>query len=227
MAQFSVNATRFDPYKNFKFRVKWDGRYVAGPYADNLSGDTWVADAAIDIINEQDGTDGNAEWSGLWITFSAIDKVGHMWGGGAVDTVANYGWTPGTLFEQVHMPWAAKTADDQLGRVIAALKAKGEFNDTLIVVTADHGETLWEREASFTDPAREATAAPRSNQTLPRSRGPVTTKKTQSRPAMSSALHAAIGSGGSTTTGGGRFSASNASSSAWARAPSSALTTSV
>jgi len=30
MAQFSVNATRLDPYKNFKFRVKWDGRYVAG-----------------------------------------------------------------------------------------------------------------------------------------------------------------------------------------------------
>ena len=30
MAEFSVNATRFDPYKNFKFRVKWEGRYVAG-----------------------------------------------------------------------------------------------------------------------------------------------------------------------------------------------------
>lgn len=30
MAQFSVNTTRFDPYKNFKFRVKWDGKYVAG-----------------------------------------------------------------------------------------------------------------------------------------------------------------------------------------------------
>jgi phage tail-like protein len=30
MAQFSVNPTRFDPYKNFKFRIKWDGRYVAG-----------------------------------------------------------------------------------------------------------------------------------------------------------------------------------------------------
>jgi phage tail-like protein len=25
-----VNPQRFDPYKNFKFRVKWDGRYVAG-----------------------------------------------------------------------------------------------------------------------------------------------------------------------------------------------------
>jgi phage tail-like protein len=30
MAEFTVNATRFDPYKNFMFRVKWDGQYVAG-----------------------------------------------------------------------------------------------------------------------------------------------------------------------------------------------------
>jgi phage tail-like protein len=28
--EFTVNTNRFDPYKNFKFRVKWDGRYVAG-----------------------------------------------------------------------------------------------------------------------------------------------------------------------------------------------------
>ena len=30
MAIFTVNAQRFDPYKNFKFLVKWDGRVVAG-----------------------------------------------------------------------------------------------------------------------------------------------------------------------------------------------------
>jgi len=30
MPQFVVNAQRFDPYKNFKFRIKWDGKYVAG-----------------------------------------------------------------------------------------------------------------------------------------------------------------------------------------------------
>jgi phage tail-like protein len=30
MAEFPVNPTRFDPYKNFKFRLKWDGKYVAG-----------------------------------------------------------------------------------------------------------------------------------------------------------------------------------------------------
>lgn len=30
MTEFTVNPNRSDPYKNFKFRVKWDGQYVAG-----------------------------------------------------------------------------------------------------------------------------------------------------------------------------------------------------
>src|SRR5947209_5939449 len=30
MVEFPVNTTRFDPYKNFKFRLKWDGVFVAG-----------------------------------------------------------------------------------------------------------------------------------------------------------------------------------------------------
>jgi phage tail-like protein len=30
MAQLVAKPNRFDPYKNFKFKVKWDGRYVAG-----------------------------------------------------------------------------------------------------------------------------------------------------------------------------------------------------
>jgi phage tail-like protein len=30
MPSFTVNPQRFDPYKNFKFRIRWDGRYVAG-----------------------------------------------------------------------------------------------------------------------------------------------------------------------------------------------------
>jgi len=30
MSQFPANPTRVDPYQNFKFRVKWDGKYVAG-----------------------------------------------------------------------------------------------------------------------------------------------------------------------------------------------------
>jgi phage tail-like protein len=30
MPQFTVNTSRIDPYKNFKFRLKWDGQIVAG-----------------------------------------------------------------------------------------------------------------------------------------------------------------------------------------------------
>jgi phage tail-like protein len=30
MAQFTVNPDRFDPYRNFKFQVRWDNRIVAG-----------------------------------------------------------------------------------------------------------------------------------------------------------------------------------------------------
>ena len=30
MSQFPANPHRFDPYKKFKFRVKWDGKYIPG-----------------------------------------------------------------------------------------------------------------------------------------------------------------------------------------------------
>ena len=30
MAEFTVNSQRFDPYKNFKFRVNWDGEFIPG-----------------------------------------------------------------------------------------------------------------------------------------------------------------------------------------------------
>jgi phage tail-like protein len=30
MAEFTVNPQRLDPYKNIKFRVKWDGQFIPG-----------------------------------------------------------------------------------------------------------------------------------------------------------------------------------------------------
>ena len=51
MAQFSVNAQRFDPYKNFKFRVKWDGRYVAG--ISKVSG----LKRSIEVVEHREGGD--------------------------------------------------------------------------------------------------------------------------------------------------------------------------
>jgi len=51
MAQFTVNANRLDPYKNFKFRVVWDGRPVAG--VDEVSPLRRVTE----VIRHRDGGD--------------------------------------------------------------------------------------------------------------------------------------------------------------------------
>ena len=53
MADFTVNPHRFDPYKNFKFRVKWNGRYVAGvSKISPLKRNT-------EVIEYRDGADSN------------------------------------------------------------------------------------------------------------------------------------------------------------------------
>ena len=51
MVQFSVNAQRFDPYKNFKFRLKWDGRYVAGVSKAS------VLKRTTEVVSHRDGGD--------------------------------------------------------------------------------------------------------------------------------------------------------------------------
>jgi len=41
--EFSVNTHRFDPYQRFKFRVKWDGKYIPGiTYISGLNRETEV-----------------------------------------------------------------------------------------------------------------------------------------------------------------------------------------
>ena len=111
-----------------------DGRYAPGPYAGHRSGDEWVADAAMEVMENED-------WSAIHINFSGIDKIGHMFGGGDVDNVA---WDPTDLLTEVHMPFQAKNADNQLGKIIAKLKALGQWDETLVVVLADHGATYGE-----------------------------------------------------------------------------------
>lgn len=53
MAQFTVNAQRFDPYRNFNFRIQWDGRYVAG--VSKISGLTRTTE----VIEHREGGDSN------------------------------------------------------------------------------------------------------------------------------------------------------------------------
>jgi phage tail-like protein len=54
MATFSVNTQRFDPYKNFKFRIKWDGQYVAA--VSKVSGLKRTAE----VIEFREGGDPNS-----------------------------------------------------------------------------------------------------------------------------------------------------------------------
>jgi hypothetical protein len=139
--RFYVNSDPANDYGTLTSAPAWiypeDGdRMVPGYIEGHLGGDNWVADATIAIMKNQ------PNWSGLFVNFGAIDKSGHMWGGGEADTLQRYNWDPNSWLDSMtHEPFIAKNADNQLGRLIGTLKALGELDQTLIVVTADHGST--------------------------------------------------------------------------------------
>lgn len=51
MSQFTVNQNRVDPYKNFKFRIRWDGRHVAG--VSKIS----MLQRTTEVVRHRDGGD--------------------------------------------------------------------------------------------------------------------------------------------------------------------------
>ncbi len=92
-------------------------------------GDVWATDAVLEIMEQED--DG---WSGIFVSLPGVDKAAHMWGGVNDPEGATPGYDPMT-----HMEYATETADAQVGRIIDALEDSGEMDDTLVVLTADHG----------------------------------------------------------------------------------------
>jgi phage tail-like protein len=84
MAQFSVNPHRLDPYKNFRFRVKWGGRYVLG--VSKVS----ALKRTTEVVKHRDGADQSTSRKSLGrnefepITFECgltHDKNFHDWAG--------------------------------------------------------------------------------------------------------------------------------------------------
>jgi hypothetical protein len=106
-----------------------DDRYVVGNDPAHQGGDIWATDAVLEIM-EQEG-DG---WSGIFVSLPGVDKAAHMWGGVNDPEDATPGYDPMT-----HMAYATETADAQVGRIVQALEDSGELDDTLVVLTADHG----------------------------------------------------------------------------------------
>jgi hypothetical protein len=102
-------------------------RFVPGRDPAHLGGDVWSADAAIRVIQN------DSAWRGMLVSLGGIDKMGHMWGPEDEET-----GPPGSDQEMRHMPFIAKTADAQVGKIVDALKARGLLDDTLVVITADH-----------------------------------------------------------------------------------------
>ena len=107
-----------------------DDRYVVGDEPGHQGGDIWATDAVLDIIDHE-----GDDWSGIFVSLPGVDKAAHMWGG--VDDPEGegvVGYDPMT-----HMEFATATADAQVGRIIDRLETTGQLDDTLVVLTADHG----------------------------------------------------------------------------------------
>ena len=101
----------------------------AGVPANHVGGDNWSTDAAIRFIQNE------PNWHGMMVSLGGIDKVGHMWG---PEDQGEPGAAPGSPEELRHLPFIAKNADAQVGRIVDALDAQGLLDETLIVITADH-----------------------------------------------------------------------------------------
>jgi phage tail-like protein len=90
MAEFPVNPQRFDPYKSFKFRVKWDGRYVAG--VNKVSG----LRRTTEVISHREGGDPSTNRKSPGRTeFEAITLERGVTQDHEFETWANKVWTLG------------------------------------------------------------------------------------------------------------------------------------
>ena len=103
-------------------------RYTTGKDPDHLGGDVWAADAAVEIMRN------DPSWNGIFVTLPGVDKAAHMWGG-----TSDPGPTGADGDPMTHMRAATATADDQVAKIMAELEARGELDNTLVVLTADHG----------------------------------------------------------------------------------------
>ena len=130
--RFYVDAARSLDYGTLTTSPAWmypveGNRDVPGSDPAHLGGDVWVTDAAFEVMDHE-------EWSGLMLTYGGIDKAGHMWGG-LNDRPPYPGGDPA-----VHLAELARVADEQVGRIVQRLKDDGLLDETLIVLTTDHGQ---------------------------------------------------------------------------------------
>jgi hypothetical protein len=109
-------------------------RYVTGKDAAHPGGDVWAADVAVEVMRQE------PSWNGIFVSLPGVDKAAHMWGG-----TADPGPTGTDGDPMTHMRAATAEADRQVGKIVAELKAQGQLDDTLVVLTSDHGSVAGRR----------------------------------------------------------------------------------
>ena len=135
--RFYVDASSSMTYGTGTTSPAWmyplDGnRFAVGNDPAHLGGDVWTADAAIKVMEKE------PDWKGMLVSFGSVDKMAHMWGTDD-DGPSGIG---DDVHEQAHLPFAARTADEQVGRLLAQLERQGLRDETLVVLTTDHaGQT--------------------------------------------------------------------------------------
>jgi hypothetical protein len=122
-------------------------RFVPGFNSARLGGDVWSVDAAIEMMQADAADADTDDWRGMFVGLGGPDKMAHMWGPNDAVTGA-----PGSVNNMIHLPGELKLADEQVGDLVAELEDEGLLDETLIVVTADHGMTDAERFHGNTGP---------------------------------------------------------------------------
>jgi hypothetical protein len=121
----SSSSLTYDTDRSPAWMYPLDGnRYTVGRDPDHQGGDVWATDAALSIMRHE------PDWSGMFLSLPGVDKATHMWGG--VDD-------PGGPVPMTHMRRATAVADEQVGRLMRYLRRSGLLEDTLVVLTSDHG----------------------------------------------------------------------------------------
>jgi phage tail-like protein len=162
MPQFTVNPNRFDPYKQFKFRVKWEGKYVAG--VSKMS----TLKRTTDVVVHREGGDPNTQRKSPGLTvYEAIrlergrthdtefDKVWRL-GAGPGSEVSLKDFRKDIIIElyneagQLVMAWKVYRCWPSEYTALPDLDANGN-SVAIESITLQHEG--WERDLSVTEPA--------------------------------------------------------------------------
>ena len=102
--------------------------YVPGLDPERPGGDRWVGDVVEQIMERE------KDWSVILGSFVAIDKVSHVLGEHDGPTDASW-----AVENDIGLERTLRLADKELGRILTRLERDGLLEETVLVITADHG----------------------------------------------------------------------------------------